>query len=144
MITDIISSHEYKDLITKQIIETIELLLEKNQEFSITANIEPIEFSPELPSSIKEQLPKFTLFVLSNYTYSTIEIKDNYLYFEAGFGSENFGSKVKVPIHSIFQIIVDESLLFINSVATVEKFNTNTREKSMNVFKNNPKNKKFT
>ncbi|MBS9782343.1 MAG: hypothetical protein KGV43_00910 [Arcobacter sp.] len=144
MITNIIESNEYKDLITKQIIETIELLLEKNQEFSITANIEPVMFTPDLPASIKKQLPKFTLFILSNYTYSTIEIKDNYLSFEAGFGSENFGSKVEIPIHSIFQIVIDESLLLINSAATVEKFNTNTKEKSMNVFKNNPKNKKFT
>ncbi len=143
MITDIIESSEYKDLVSNQIIETIKLLLEKNQEFSITANIQAIEFKPDLPPSIKNQLQQFTLFILSNYTYSTIEIKDNYLCFEAGFGSENFGSKVKIPIHSIFQIIIDESILLINSVATVEKFNVNAKKKSLNIFKNNPKNKKF-
>ena len=114
-----------------------------NQEFSITANIEPITFTPELPSVIKNQLSKFSLFVLSNYTYTTIQIDDEYLSFEAGFGSENFGSVVKIPLHAVFQIVVGESIIYLNSVATVEKFNKNLKKNSLNVFKNNPNNKKF-
>lgn len=143
MITDIIENENYKDLVSKQIVETIEFLLEEDQEFSITANIEPIEFDPELPETIKEQLPRYSLFILSNYTYTTIELNDKNISFEAGFGNENFGSTVKIPIHSIFQIIVDESILYINSVATVDKFNSNQKQKSLNVFKSNPSNKKF-
>jgi len=143
MITDIIENVTYKDLVSKQIVETINYLLEKDQEFSITANLEPIEFNPELPESIKSQLTKYSLFTLSNYTYTTILMTEDYLSFEAGFGSENFGSTVKVPIHSIFQIVVDESILYLNSVATVDKFNKNTKQNSLNVFKNNPNNKKF-
>lgn len=143
MITDIIESEDYKDLVVNQIKETIEFLLQKDQTFSITANMQAVSFEPELPSTIKEQLPKFTLFVLENYTYTTVEIKDNHLYFEAGFGNENFGSCVKVPLHAIFQIVIDESILYINSAATVEKFNENKKLNSINVFKNNPNNKKF-
>jgi hypothetical protein len=63
--------------------------------------------------------------------------------FEAGFGNENFGSVVKIPLHAIFQIIVDESILYLNSVATVEKFNQIKKRSSFDVFKNNPNNKKF-
>lgn len=143
MITNIIENDEYKDLVSKQIVETIEFLLEQSQEFSITANIESIEFNPELPVTIKDQLAKYSLFILSNYTYTTINLNDKFLSFEAGFGSENFGSTVKIPIHSIFQIVVDESILYINSVATVDKFNKDPKQKSMNIFKNNPNNKKF-
>jgi len=143
MITDIIENEEYKNLACKQVKETIEYLLDNNQEFSITANIDGITFSPELPSSIKEQLAKFSLFVLSNYTFTTVEIDDSFISFEAGYGSENFGSVARIPLHSVFQIVVDESILYINSVATVEKFNKNKEENSMNVFKNNPNNKKF-
>ena len=143
MITDIIENEEYKNLVCKQVKETIKYLLDNNQEFSITANIDGITFSPELPSSIKEQLAKFSLFVLSNYTFTTVEIDDSFISFEAGYGSENFGSVARIPLHSVFQIVVDESILYINSVATVEKFNKNKEENSMNVFKNNPNNKKF-
>lgn len=143
MVKDIIENEEYKLLIEKQIKENINFLLKMNQEFSITANIEPIVFNPELPAVIKKQLSKFSLFTLSNYTYTTIQVDDNYISFEAGFGNENFGSVVKIPLHAIFQIIVNESILYINSVATVEKFNKDLRKKSMDIFKNNPNNKKF-
>lgn len=143
MINDIIENDEYKNLVEKQIKETISFLLKKNQEFSITANIEPISFTPELPKVIKDQMNKFSLFILSNYTYTTVQIDDNYISFEAGFGNENFGSVVKIPLHAVFQIVIDESILFLNSLATVEKFNKNLNKNSFNVFKNNPNNKKF-
>lgn len=143
MIKDIIENNEYKSLVEKQIKENILFLLEKKEEFSITANILPISFTPELPKVIKDQMNKFSLFVLSNYTYSTVQIEDNYISFEAGFGNENFGSVVKIPLYAIFQIIIDESILYINSVATVEKFNSDLKKNSFNIFKNNPNNKKF-
>lgn len=143
MIRNIIEDEEYKNLIENQIKETVFFLLEKNQEFSITANIEPVTFTPELPSVIRNQMHKFSLFTLSNYTYTTVQINDDYMSFEAGFGNENFGSVVKIPLHAIFQIVVDESILYINSVATVEKFNKNLKKNSFNIFKSNPNNKKF-
>ena len=143
MVKDIIENNEYKSLVEKQIKETILFLSEKNQEFSITANIEPITFTPELPKIIKDQMHKFSLFTLSNYTYTTIQIDDEYVSFEAGFGNENFGSVVKIPLHAVFQIIVDESILYINSVATVDKFNKDMKKNSFNIFKNNPNNRQF-
>lgn len=143
MINDIIESEEYKKLVEIQIKENVLFLLKKNQEFSITANIEPITFNPELPKIIKNQMHKFSLFILSNYTYTTVQIDDEYISFEAGFGNENFGSVVKIPLHAVFQIVVDESILYINSVATVDKFNKDLKKNSFNIFKNNPNNKKF-
>ena len=143
MINDIIESEEYKQLVEIQIKETILFLLNKNQEFSITANIAPISFEPELPRTIKEQMHKFSLFILSNYTYTTVQVDNEYISFEAGFGNENFGSVVKIPLYAIFQIVIDESILYINSVATVEKFNKDLKKNSFNIFKSNPNNKKF-
>ena len=143
MIKNIIENEDYKNLVEKQIKENIHFLLDKNQEFSITANIEPITFTPELPKVIKDQMHKFSLFILSNYTYTTIQIDNQFMSFEAGFGNENFGSVVKIPLFAIFQIIVDESVLYLNSVATVEKFNKDLKRNSMSLFKNNPHNKKF-
>ena len=143
MINDIIEDIDYKKLVEAQIKENVTFLLNKNQEFSITANIESATFTPELPKVIKESMHKFSLFILSNYTYSTVQINDTHISFEAGFGNENFGSVVKIPLHSIFQIIVDVSILYINSVATVDKFNKDLKKNSFDVFKNNPNNKKF-
>ena len=81
MINNIIENEDYKILVENQIKETINFLLAKNQEFSITANIEPATFDPELPESIKKQMQKFSLFILSNYTYSTVQVNGQYLTF---------------------------------------------------------------
>ncbi len=144
MINNILEDVNYKELVASQIKDTMNYLVQQNEEFAITANIAAVSFTPELPSSTKDQLAKFSLFILKNYTYSTINIDETHISFEAGFGSENFGSTVKIPFHAIFQIVVDESILFVNSVATVDKFNEIViKEKSMNVFKNNPNNKRF-
>ena len=144
MINNILEDIQYKELVSSQIKETMQYLVNKGQEFAITANIDAVEFNPELPKATKEQLAKFSLFILKNYTYSTIKIGQTHFSFEAGFGSENFGSTVRLPFHAVFQIVVDESILFVNSVATIDKYNENlTKEKSLNIFKNNPKNKRF-
>jgi CO dehydrogenase/acetyl-CoA synthase beta subunit len=146
MVNDVIESVEFKNLMIKQIKEMINFLLDRNSEFAITVNINGATFNPNLPSSIEKKLSKFSLFVLSNYTYSTIKMDDEVLSFEAGFGSENFGSTVTIPLESVFQIVIEDSILLINPVATVEKYNDNSKallHKSKNVFKNNPNNKKF-
>lgn len=141
MIKVIIEDKEYKNLVSKQVLETIEFLLSKDLEFAITANIEGISFEPELPKSIYEKLAKFSLFVLSNYTYTSIKLSKDSISFEAGFGAESFGCLVTVPFSSVFQVVIDESILLVNPVATVAKFNQKEAKKSLNVFKNNPKNK---
>jgi hypothetical protein len=145
MITKIINNNDYKTITKKQIKEVIDFLLQNNQEFAVTANVKGISFEPALPSSILDKLSTFSLFVLSNYTYSTIEINEDYLIFEAGFGKENFGAQVKIPLLAVFQIIIEESILYINSIATSENFVQKEElvKKSMDVFKNNPKNKKL-
>ena len=145
MVTKVIENEEYKELMKKHIKETINYLLSNDLEFAVTVNINCAKFNPNLPDSIHSKLSKFSLFILSNYTYTTIQIDENNLSFEAGFGSENFGSTVTIPLESVFQIVIDDSILLINPVATVEKFNEKkaSLDKSMNIFKSNPKNKKF-
>jgi len=153
MIFNIVEDLEYKEIIENQIYEIIEFLLNKEQEFSITANINGVSFNPDIPESIATSFSHFTLFTLANYTYSTIELSDTHISFETGFGAENFGSVVTIPLSAVFQIVIDESILFLNPTATVEKhFKKEEKEKvekidddqeqrSLNAFKMNNKNK---
>ena len=93
--------------------------------------------------SQEENLSKFSLFTLTGYTFQSAHIKEECLYFEAGFGKDNFGSLVQIPFSSIFQIIKNDNIVFINISATLENINQNPKNKSMNIFKNNPNNSKF-
>ncbi|MEA3554453.1 MAG: hypothetical protein U9R39_08655 [Campylobacterota bacterium] len=151
MIIDIIEDENYKDMVEGQIFELCKYLIENDEEFSITANIKVIEFSPEIPESISNSFQQFTMFSLMNYTFTSIELTPTHISFEAGFGAENFGAVVTIPLFAIFQIIIEESILFLNPVATVDKFldepenienkNTQQEARSMNAFTMNKKNK---
>jgi len=146
MIFNIVEDINYRDMLEGQIFEVIEYLIEKGEEFSITANINGINFNPEVPEAISETFPHFTLFTLANYTYTTIELTETHISFETGFGAENFGSVVTVPLYAIFQIVIEESILFLNPTATVDKYfikveNEDQESRSMNAFKMNRKNK---
>jgi len=148
MIFNIVEDIHYREMLEGQIFEVIEYLINKNEEFSITANIKGVSFNPEIPESISENFSHFTLFTLSNYTYETIILTEQSITFEAGFGSENFGSVVTVPLYAIFQIVIDESILFLNPTATVEKYfqkqeiiEEDQSSRSMNAFTMNSKNK---
>ncbi len=147
MIFNIVEDENYKEMLEGQIFEVIEYLINKDEEFSITANIQGVNFDPEIPESISANFSHFTLFTLANYTYESIILTEKNITFEAGFGSENFGSHVTIPLYAIFQIVIDESILFLNPTATVEKYfkeekvEDDPTERSMNAFKMNSKNK---
>ena len=146
MIIDIVEDTNYKDMVEGQIFELCEYLINNDAEFSITANIKGAKFNPEIPESISNAFPPFTMFSLMNYTFESIELTPTHISFEAGFGAENFGSVVTIPLFAIFQVVIDESILFLNPTATVEKFfkiddTIDQQERSMNAFKMNKKNK---
>lgn len=147
MIFNIVEDINYRNMLESQIFEVIEYLINKDEEFSITANINGVTFEPEMPESISKNFSHFTLFTLSNYTYESIILTEKNITFEAGFGSENFGSHVTIPLYAIFQIVIDESILFLNPTATVEKYfeeqelEEDNTQRSMNAFTMNKKNK---
>ncbi len=150
MIVDVLEDINYRKLMESQIQEVIHYLLEHNEEFSVTSNIKGVIFNPEIPTPIKDNFSKFTMFSLSNYTYSTISVSHDTISFEAGFGEENFGSTVTIPFYAIFQLVLNDSILVVNPTATVEKYfleekKDNSLEgqqkRSRNAFSMNPKNK---
>ncbi len=149
MIFNIVEDINYRDMLEGQIFEVIEYLVEKGEEFSLTANIKGINFNPKIPEAIAESFSHFTLFTLANYTYTTIELTETHISFETGFGAENFGSVVTIPLYAIFQIVIEESILFLNPTATVDKYfikpdpiaTQDQESRSMNAFKMNRKNK---
>jgi len=128
----------FREIKTAHSKDILNFLLSEEEEFDVLCNIEDISFSPALPSHISSAFGEIIIFSIANYTLSTAHIKDNHLIFEAGFGEENFGSVVSVPLENIIQITKDETPLFINISATLPK-----PKKPKNPFELNPRNKKL-
>ena len=151
MLENIIEDVEFAKVMQKNIQDLIILFFEKEQNFGILCKIEDVDFEPMLPDDINAEFNQLTLFFLAGYTFETAQIEGNMLTFEAGFGSENYGSMVSVPLLSIMQIIVDETPVLINlSVykngdidTTVDTQDDNGIENSMASFLSNPENSKF-
>jgi hypothetical protein len=133
----IMENSEFRGLKTKHAKEILSLLLEIKEPFNILCNLEDINFNPELSEHISSAFKDVIIFALANYTLESAHIENENLIFEAGFGEENFGSIVSVPIENIIQITQEDDPLFINLSATLPK------PKPKNPFAMNPRNKKF-
>ena len=85
--------------------------------------------------------------MIANYSFETASVEEGYLSFEAGFGSENIGALVQVPLSAIRQIYVDEYPILINVAPYTkeekEEVQVNEEENSMNALLNNPENAKL-
>ncbi|CAA6825429.1 MAG: Unknown protein [uncultured Sulfurovum sp.] len=141
-----LQSSKYQKLMKEHILATIEYLFDANQEFGIACETAEVSFEPHLPSNLKESLPEVTLFMLANYSFETASIDAHYVSFEAGFGSENFGALVHIPLLAIKQVFVDEYPILIN-IASVQEEEILKEEKksssSMEALLNNPENAKL-
>ncbi len=142
----ILQDIDFSNMMKSHIVDIISLLLDRGEFFSILTNINSVEFNPELPSHISDSFKPITLFVIAEYTFESAYIEDGYFIFEAGFGAENIGSIVKVPLGSIVQIMLEETPIFINLAyempPSYKKRDENIK-KSTNIFLSNPENKKI-
>jgi len=150
MLIDILKNEMFAEMMQRHIEELLIYLFEHDQNFGILCKIDHLTFEPELPEYISSSFHPMTLFYLAGYTFDSARIDDDRLIFEAGFGEENIGSFVTVPLLSIMQVIIDETPVFINHAVFREK-RTERRdlppsegiENSMAAFLSNPENEKF-
>ncbi|MEA1982294.1 MAG: hypothetical protein U9N39_02015 [Campylobacterota bacterium] len=151
MLENVIDEKGFAQIMKRSIQDVIIHFFESEQNFGILCKIEEIDFDPVLPEEISKEFRPLTLFFLAGYTFDTARIENEMLIFEAGFGSDNFGSVVQVPLLSIMQVIVDETPVLINLSVYKEKSEIKREEikddkgvkNSMASFLNNPENSKF-
>jgi len=149
LLENIIQDEDFAALMKKNMQDLILLFFQKEQNFGILCKIEDVTFNPQLPDDINSEFRPLTLFFLAGYTFETARIEDEYLIFEAGFGSDNFGSVVSVPLLSIIQVIVDETPVLINLAIETnnekkeQKIDESGVKNSMASFLSNPENSKF-
>ncbi len=139
-----LETSKYKELIQNHILATIEYLFDENQEFGVACEISTVSFSPNLPNDLHESLPEITLFMLANYSFETASVDQYYLSFEAGFGADNFGALVQIPLLAIKQLFVDEYPILLNVTSSNEiKEEKKEEVDSMSALLNNPENAKL-
>ncbi len=136
----IIQTEEFRNIKKYHARSLLSMLLMAKEEFNVLCHLEGVEFDPPLPEKIMNNFQDVILFSIANYTLESGNLYHDYFTFEAGFGEENIGSLVKVPLENIMQIQQDQLPipLFINPAATLPK-----PKKPKNPFALNPRNKRF-
>ena len=142
MTINLFQTAKYKTLMREHIFKTIGYLFEKNQEFAIACQIKHVTFQPELPTSIQEGFEETVLFILSGYTFESAHLEKDFFSFEAGFGEDNFGSTVTVPLLAIKQLFVGDNPIVLNLAEYVAEKKP-TEKNSMESLLKNPENKKL-
>ncbi|MBU1927705.1 hypothetical protein KKG77_01760 [bacterium] len=149
MLENVIENKNFALMMKRHIGELVVHFFEQEQNFGILCKVDDVQFEPSLPESIKSEFRSLTLFFLAGYTFETARIDDDFIIFEAGFGADNFGSLVSVPLLSIMQVIVDETPVLINlarykhELVMEKEVDENGVKNSMDVFLSNPENSKF-
>jgi len=147
MLHKVLSDEKFCDIMSAHVEDILEFLLDENINFSILTNISEVDFQPELPKEVKDTFKPITMFVLAGYTYESAVVDNEILSFEAGFGADNYGSLVSVPLLGILQIIVEETPVFINLSIPMNKKAKKKKKKgvkkSMEALLSNPENKKL-
>ncbi|MBT8344368.1 MAG: hypothetical protein KJO45_06605 [Sulfurovum sp.] len=148
MTINLLQTPEYRTLIQSHIFETINYLFKKDQEFALACEVKYITFTPELPADIKDTFEDTVLFILSGFTFESAQLDEASFSFEAGFGSENFGSTVSLPLLAIKQLFVGDNPIIINLANPViesekQKEVSASKKSSMEALLNNPENKKL-
>ncbi len=152
MLHKLVEKNGFREMMQSHCEDFIAFLFDENIEFSILTSLSNITFEPILPEYITKDFKPLTFFTLAGYTYESSRLDEGILSFEAGFGRENIGSLVSVPLYAILQILVDNTPVFINLATPPEKKATKEKvgkkdnggiEKSMDIFLSNPNNKKL-
>ena len=152
MTINLFQTPEYRTLMQSHISDTITYLFNKDQEFALACEVKYITFSPELPSDILDSFNETVLFILSGYTFESAQLEEGRFSFEAGFGNDNFGSRVSIPLLAIEQIIIggDKPIVINHAKPLIdeeEKEESNSQKalesSSMEALLNNPENKRL-
>lgn len=116
-----------KQILAKHAKETITYLITQNLHFSVQCGTSFVQFDPPLPHEISSQFHPIIDFILAGFTFESIEIWEDEMSFEAGFGKDNFSSLVVIPFASIIQIslptnnsVMRDICIFMNAMNYIE------------------------
>ncbi len=154
MLEKLINNGKFCDFMFENVKETIHFMLSSDIEFGVICSTDEVFFEPPLPDDIRKNIKPIALFVLSNYSFESAYLDDskNVLFFEAGFGPDNYASLVGIELTNIIQIVVEDTPVFINVCAgrkkpkkakAEEKKDSSSTEKSMEKLLSRPENRRF-
>lgn len=139
MLETILKNQKFVSLMREHCFEMLQFLQEEKIEFSIVANMQFVKFDPKLPEELSLKNNPFVMFTLAGYTFESMELNKDRLYFHAGFGADDFATYVSVNLGAITQIQIENTIIFVNFSIYKGKKDEEKIEDSKNIFLKNNK-----
>lgn len=146
-IQTLLEQPEFAEMLSDHALETIAYFLDEGIEFGVLCNLSEVTFRNPLPEEIYNGLKPLTLFMVAGYSFESAMLRDDLvLCFEAGFGPDNFGTVVEIPVSAILQLMVSDTVVFVNLTATLPKRhkkgiqNIGSESRSFEAIFSNPEN----
>lgn len=111
MIEQVANSAKMQNVLQKHAKEIIATLHEEGLHFSIVCDTSFIRFTPALTPSMRERLGKVAVFILSGYSFQSLELGETHFEFEAGLvmqNGEDLGTILEIPYHSVMQVVIQD------------------------------------
>ena len=147
MLIDMVKEEEFQEMMEAHLRDMMGYLLDSEQPFGLLCNLEHVTFDPPLPEEIATNLQDLTLFMIAGYTFESFAIDEDRPFFEAGFGPQNFGSVVSMPLLAVLQVLVEETPILINMAQPRPDHRLKQADSgiqsSLETFLSNPENRKF-
>ncbi|ARE80737.1 hypothetical protein [Campylobacter helveticus] len=139
MLETILKNEKFVTLMGEHCFEVLKRLQEEKVEFSVVANMQFVKFDPELPEELSLKNNPFVMFALAGYTFESMELNKERLYFHAGFGADDFATYVSVDLGAITQIQIENTIIFVNFSIYKGKKDEENVKNSKNIFLKNNK-----
>lgn len=111
MIEQVANSAKMQNLLQRHAKEIITTLFQEDLHFSVVCDTSFIRFTPALGAEMRERLGKVAVFILSGYSFQSLEIGESHFEFEAGLvmqNGEDLGTILEIPYHSVMQIVIQD------------------------------------
>lgn len=111
MLNNIASNATIQNLFALCAKNFVQTLKTEGIEFSILCDTGIVHFDPPLSFELRNRIGKVSIFVLSGYSFESIQTFNNYFTFEAGLILENgkdIATLLKVPYMSVVQILIQD------------------------------------
>lgn len=111
MLNNIASNKIMQNLFASCAKNFIQTLKNEKIEFSILCDTSIVNFDPPLSFELQRRIGKVSIFVLSGYSFESIQTFNHYFTFEAGLileNSKDIATLLKVPYMSVVQILIQD------------------------------------
>lgn len=142
-----LESKEFNNICIENLKNVLNFLIKTQTRFQMLVDVEKMNFTPELPNELKEEVlhnKPVIILDIANYGLESMVLYDDKLRFETGLGRDNIGVIIEIQLSGVLNLLEgQDKVLYINAYETYyyeEEKEEDTQEELNPLIQNSIKN----